>query len=83
LDVQISANAKLWDTLEHQEEALVYLIFMQEGSNPLFGPLSFDNKFANFVLVLASLVLRCFHVFCGFLTSFRFPIMCEKINYLL
>jgi hypothetical protein len=37
--VQVSAKAEVEDSLEHQEQALVYLIHMQEGLNPpLFGP---------------------------------------------
>ena len=37
--VQVSAKAEVEDSLEHQEEALIYLIHMQEGPNPpLFGP---------------------------------------------
>jgi hypothetical protein len=37
--VQVSAKAKVEDSLEHQEEALVHLIHMQEGPNPpLFRP---------------------------------------------
>jgi hypothetical protein len=39
LVVQVSAKAELKDPLKHQEEVLVYLIHMQEGSNPsLFEP---------------------------------------------
>jgi len=32
--VQVSTKAKLRDPLEHQEEALVYLIHVQERQNP-------------------------------------------------
>jgi hypothetical protein len=35
--------------LEHQKEALVHLIQVQEGSNPtLFEPWNFSNKATNF-----------------------------------
>ena len=34
LVVQVSTKAKLRDPLEHQEEALIYLIHVQEGHNP-------------------------------------------------
>jgi hypothetical protein len=71
LFIQVSAKAEPRDPLEQQEEALVYLIHMQKGPNPpLFGSWSFNNKATNFVSVSANLVMRCFHVFCGFLTSF-------------
>jgi hypothetical protein len=55
---------------------------VKEGPKPpLFGPWSFDNKAVNFVSVSTNLFLCCFHVFCGFLTRFGFPIICENINY--
>lgn len=39
LVVQVSAKVELKDPLEHQEEAIVYLIRMQEGPNSsLFKP---------------------------------------------
>jgi hypothetical protein len=50
--------AELGDLLEYQEEALIYLINVQEGPNPpLFGQRSFNNKSANFISILASLVM--------------------------
>jgi hypothetical protein len=62
--VQVSAKVELGDPLEHQEEALVHLIHVQEGPNsPLFWPQSFDNKAIIFVS------------FYGVLTSIRCPIM--------
>ena len=37
--VQVSTKVEVRDPLEHQEDALVHLIHMQEGPNtPLFGP---------------------------------------------
>jgi hypothetical protein len=55
---------------------------MQEGYSPfLFGLWSFDNKTTNFVLVSTNFVLWCFYVFCEFLISFKFFIMCRNINY--
>jgi hypothetical protein len=73
-----------WDPLKHQEEALAHLIYVQEWlDQPLFGPWCFDNKAAHFVLVSASLVMWCFHVFCGILTSIGFPIIYENIDYFL
>jgi hypothetical protein len=81
LVMRVLAKAKLMDHLEYQEEALVHLIYMQEGPNPpLFWPWSFNNKAANIVSVSTSLVLWCLYMY-GFLTSFEFPIMCGKINY--
>jgi len=39
LVLQVSIKANKEDPLEHQKEALVHLIQVQEGSNPtLFGP---------------------------------------------
>jgi hypothetical protein len=39
LVMRVLAKAKLMDHLEYQEEALVHLIYMQEGPNPpLFWP---------------------------------------------
>ena len=64
LVVQVLTKAELRDPLEHQEEALVHLFHMQEGSNPsLFRPWSFYNKTTNFVSVFASFfcdVSMCF-----------------------
>jgi hypothetical protein len=58
LVLQVSAKAELGDLLEYQEEALIYLINVQEGPNPpLFGQRSFNNKSANFISILASLVM--------------------------
>ena len=40
----------IWGFMKHQIEALIHLIYMQEGSNsPLFGPWSFNIKAINFV----------------------------------
>jgi hypothetical protein len=37
--MQVSAKSKLGDPLEHQKEALIHLIHVQEGpSSLLFGP---------------------------------------------
>jgi hypothetical protein len=84
LVVQVSAKAELGNPLEHQDKALLHLIYVQEGLNPpLFGLWSFNSKAANFVSVSASLILWCFHLFCGFLTSFGFLIICGNINYFL
>jgi hypothetical protein len=73
-----------WGSFRASIGALLHLIHVQEGSNPpLFRPCNFDNKTVNFISVLASLVLWCFHVFRRFLTSFLFSIMCGNINYFL
>jgi hypothetical protein len=62
--LNVSTKSDLKGPLEHQENALVHLIHMQEVSNPtLFGPWGFDNKadnFLNFQQPCVYDVLMCF-----------------------
>jgi hypothetical protein len=84
LVLKVSTKSDFKGLLEYQKEALVHLIYVQEGPNPIFfGPWGFDDKAANFPNFWLALCLLCFYVFCGILTSFGFSIMHGNINYFL